>query len=115
MAGIYDVIIEQGATFSMRMTYRDSADAIVDLTGYTARMQVRPYHSSSKIILERSTANQTITLGGLLGTILVQATSVVTAALAAGTGVYDLELYSPIGTTVRLIEGRVTISPEVTR
>ena len=41
-AGIYDIIIEQGATFTLSATWKDSAGAAINLTSYSARMQVRP-------------------------------------------------------------------------
>lgn len=40
-AGIYDTIIEQGATFSRVFTYQDSAGAGINLAGFSGRMQVR--------------------------------------------------------------------------
>lgn len=115
MAGIYDIEIEQGATWSLLLTYKDGAGNVVDLTGYTARMQARPFARSPKIILERSTQAGTILLGGQAGTVTIKATAAETAALKAGTGAYDVELYSPIATTIRLIQGKFTISAEVTR
>ena len=40
-AGLYDITIEQGATFQMNLTWKDSTGSPVNITGYTARMQVR--------------------------------------------------------------------------
>jgi hypothetical protein len=41
-ATTYDILIEQGATYSQVITYKESG-AAVNLTGYTARMQVRSH------------------------------------------------------------------------
>jgi hypothetical protein len=41
-ATTYDILIEQGATYSQVVTYKESGVA-VNLTGYTARMQVRSH------------------------------------------------------------------------
>lgn len=115
MAGIYDITIEQGTNFSLNLTYKDSAQAPIDLTGYTAKMQMRPFASSARVFFERSTTNGTISLGGAAGTVLITATAEETAALNFLNAVYDIELYSPIDTTIRLLQGKVIMSQEVTR
>ena len=114
-AGIYNVTLEQGATFTRTITYNTSAGSPVDLTGYTAEMDLRPSYSSSTTVLSLSTANGRIALGGVAGTITLTVTAADMAALEApADGVYDLELYSG-GTTTRLLQGTWTISPEATR
>ena len=115
MAKKYDITIDQGATLSLVFTYKDVNNDRVDLTGYTARMQIREFHSSPGYVLNLSTANSSIVLGGANGTITVSATATQTAAIPIDSGVYDIELYSPTSTTIRLLQGAVFISPEVTR
>lgn len=115
MAGKYDIAIEQGATWTLNLTYRDGDNNLVNLTGYTARMHIRPFARSKTLILERSSAESTMILGGALGTLQVKATADETAALPPGSAVYDIELYSPGGSTIRLLEGEVQVSAEVTR
>lgn len=114
-AATYNILIEQGATFQLHIVYKDSNDAPVNLTGYTARMQVRQKYSDATALLTLTTANGAITLGGALGTIDVVAAADLTDEITARCGVYDLELQSPSGVVTRLIEGAVTISPEVTK
>ena len=111
-AGTYNIICDQGATFQRQITWNDTNGDPVDLTGYTARMQVRPTTDSTTLTLELTTGNNRITLGGAAGTIeLLVAASVMTMA---GDFVYDLELVS--GTIVtRLVEGFFTVRAEVTR
>ena len=100
-ATTYDLLIEQGATFSQVITYKESSVA-VNLTGYTARMQVRATLESASTLVELTTANSRIALGGAAGTITLTISATDTAALTAGRGVYDLE-------------GVATISRNVTR
>ena len=110
-ASTYDITIEQGATFSLLITYRDTAGALVDLTGYTAKMDIRTAVGGS-LIKTISTASGGITLGGAAGTITLAISATDTAAITSN-GVYDLELTS--GSTVtRLIQGGMTLSREVT-
>lgn len=114
-AGNYDLYMEQGATFSLVITWKDNSNSPIDLTSYTARMQVRRTKQSSTVIVEASTTDGRITLGGALGTITVVIPATVTDDIEAGCGVYDLEVESADGVVTRLIEGAVEFSKEVTR
>ncbi len=114
-AAKHDILIEQGATFRLNLVWKDSAGVPVNLTGYSARMQVRRSLNSSEPLLNLTTSNGAITLGGAAGTIAVVAAATLTDDINARSAVYDLELQSADGTVTRLIEGRATISPEVTR
>jgi hypothetical protein len=113
-AGKYDITIERGATFSLVLTYKDSTDALINLTGYTARMQIRRKIGDATFLLELTTENGRIALGGALGTITLSASAATTNELA-GSGVYDLEIISSGGQVTRVIEGKVHISDNVTR
>ena len=113
-ATTYDITIEQGATFSLVITYKDN-DTPVSLTGYTARMQVRATLESASTLVELTTANNRIALGGAAGTITLTISATDTAALTSGRGVYDLELVSGSGIVTRLLQGVATISRNVTR
>ena len=109
-AGKYDFTLEQGTTFSREITVQDSGSAM-NLTGYTPRMQMRSTHDSSTIALtftaSVSNASQ--------GKISLTATDTLTSAVEEGIYVYDLEIESSGGTVTRLMEGNVTVTPEVTR
>ena len=114
-AGTYDILIEKGATFQLSLTWKAPNGTPYDLTGYTARMQVRKAYSSTTTLLSLTSANSDIVLGGVAGTIIVTATATATAAIDATRGVYDLELVAPSGVVTRVLKGDVEISPEVTR
>jgi hypothetical protein len=114
-AGIYNLTIEQGATFILPVTWKDANDNPINLTGYTARMQVRQYKDSTAALVTATTENNGIVLGGALGTITITITATATAALPAIIGFYDLELVSGAGTVSRLLQGTATISAEVTK
>ena len=47
MATISNIFIDQGANFSTTVTIKDSEDAALNLTGYTAIAQLRKSHLSS--------------------------------------------------------------------
>lgn len=113
-AGIYDITIEQGATFTLSATWKDSTGAPVNLTGYSARMQVRPDYESEEVLVS-ITSTSGIVLGGALGTIVATVSATDTQKLNIQKGVYDLELQSTGGVVTRLLQGFATISREVTR
>jgi hypothetical protein len=113
-AGIYDITIEQGATFQLSATWKDSAGVPVNLTGYSARMQVRPSYESEETLASLTSAGGNITLGGALGTIIATISATDTQKLNIQEGVYDLELEIG-GVVTRLLQGKATISWEVTR
>lgn len=114
-AGKYDFYIEQGATFNQPIVWKDSAGTPVNLTNYTARMQIRKTVNSSTTLLSLTTQNGKITLGGSAGTITLLLIPSDTTSLETFCGVYDLELQSSSGFVTRLLEGQITISREVTR
>lgn len=111
----FDITINQGATFELTVTWKDSAGTAINLTGYSARMQVRETYSSASTVVSLTNGSG-ITLGGAAGTIAILISATTTAALTAPfSGVYDLELVSAGGVVTRLLQGAATVTPEVTR
>lgn len=87
----------------------------VDLTSFTARMQIRSDINSATIIVSLTTSNGGITLGGVDGTIALLLTAVQTATFTFDSAVYDLEIIDSTGIVTRLLSGNVILSKEVTR
>lgn len=83
----------------------------VDLTGATARMQIR---AGTTLLLELTTENGSLEITGP-GTIARHLTAAQTAALTWAKADYDVEVQYLDGTVHRYIEGPVTVDPEVTR
>jgi|688.fasta_scaffold1407272_2 hypothetical protein len=119
IAGIYRITCDQGATFERTLTvYNPSISGAsatpVNLTGYSARMQVRPETDSATVLVELTTENGRLALGGAAGTIDMEIEAEVTATIDRD-GVYDLEIYNNAGKVYRVIKGRFVLEPEVTR
>ena len=115
-----DIVIFQGATFNQTLFYETGEPSTpVNLTTppYTAKMQIRSKPESKAVILELSTTNGRIILNEATGSIRLFVSATDTALLSVcDKAVYDLELYdSGSGTTTRILQGNVIISPEVTR
>lgn len=109
-AGTYNFILEQGATFSRRLTVQENNSAL-DLTGYTGRAQMRSTHDSDSIALSFTVAISDAT-NGILS---MSASATSTASLTPGQYVYDVEIESSAGSVTRLLQGTVTVNPEVTK
>ena len=113
-AGLYNFAAEQGATLQRVITYTDPDEVIIDLSDYTAMMQVRPTAASATVILELSTGSG-ITIDGPAGTLTLEVDATTMSGLTPASYVYDLEITSPGSIVTRLIEGKFTVKAEVTR
>ncbi len=119
MAGRYDLTIDQGSTFLRTFIYKDSTGAVQDLTGHTAAMMIRKTHNAKGVpTFDGSSFPGALTIPNPTdGKIILTLTDEETQAFPAPfEGVWDLELELTAGTVVtRLLEGIVTITPNVTR
>ena len=110
-------VIEQGATYRHNL-YWLQPDKVtpVDMTGCTAKMQIRETKEASNFILELSTANSRLAIDLATGKISFYISDEDTNILKPIKGaVYDLEVTFPNGTVTRLCEGKISISGGVTR
>lgn len=110
----HDLYIVRGDTWSQAFIYESPADTPVDLTGYSARLQVRDNRLTNSIHLSLSSGDGDITLDAL-GNIEVTAEPAVTALLDFSKARYDLELTSAGGIVTTLIEGNIELIKDVTR
>tara|TARA_Y100000004_G_C8690071_1_gene317061 strand:+ start:58 stop:414 length:357 start_codon:yes stop_codon:yes gene_type:complete len=118
VAQTYNIHVDQGSTYTLTVSYIDASGAVVNLTNYEARMQVRETVESTSTLASFTSspaAGLAVTAGA--GTVTLTITSTQTAAYSFKNGVYDLEIYdnSVPAQVVRLIQGRFVVNPEVTR
>jgi len=129
-AGRYPLYIEQGASLDFEVQYLDSEGNPVDLSGYSARMQIRPTIDSSTIYVTLSSSLQPDGTGlnmsgshglkpptsGSIGIFISACTS---SLFEFGDAVYDLEIFAPTDincpVVTRILQGPVRLSKEVTR
>lgn len=114
--------IYQGATFSKRLQWSTASPedptvpgTPIDLTGCTARMQIREEKTASAVLLELTTENGRLTITPEEGRVDLLLTDEETTEVTWETGVWDLEIVHPGGEVTRLVEGTVSVSLEVTR
>lgn len=87
----------------------------VDLTGYTARMQIREKVESAAVLHELSTTLGNIVLDNTAKSITLVIPASTTATFNFNSAVYSLEMVSSAGQVTQLITGTFTLVKEVTR
>jgi hypothetical protein len=114
MSNKLNLELKQGEDFYRLLTFRDENAALMDLTGYTFAGQIRAsYDDELFLSFTFSVLNQTTNRGEVEMT-LAKALSSAKTVNGKNKYVYDVERNS--GTrTVRVLEGVITISPEVTK
>lgn len=119
-ATIVDLTIEQGATYNLGFTWSQDDNGQpgepMDLTGSVIRMQIRRTQQSPVLVEALSTGpSPMITHGGTTGHIQVKIPPEATNLLTSKTARYDLEVVLPGTDVYRVIEGTVTVSPNITQ
>ena len=124
-AGKHSFIIEQGATTNLNIQWTNKSGSAVDLTGYQARMQIRPGIEASDVYISLSSSlspdGTGLNLSGSNGETPVESGSVGIYISAYSSSLlnfteayYDLEMINGREVT-RLLEGKVRLSKNVTR
>ena len=109
MASKTHLVIDQGTTFSSTLNLTDDNGDPLDLAGYTANSQMRKWYTSSNSLSFSTSINTSI------GTVTLSLSSNQTNAIVPGRYVYDVELTDNSGSVSRIVEGIITVTPQVTR
>jgi len=112
MAAIANLSIDQGASFSSDVTVKDANNNAFNLTGYTAAAKMAKGYASTRT---RTTITASISGDPTTGVVTLSMTAADTASLDAERYVYDLEItQTSTGTVTRVIEGIISVRPQVT-
>lgn len=108
MATKVNLVVDQGSTFSTSITFNDENGNTINFSSYSGAAQMRKHFTSSNStsFAVSLTSNGVVTLS---------LTANQTGNLVAGRYVYDLEVTDAANVISRLIEGIVTVTPNVTR
>jgi hypothetical protein len=111
MATKANLVIDQGSTFSTDLNLTDDNGDALNLIGYTANSQIRKWYTSIN-----AAASFTTSINTSSGVITLSLTSAQTSNLVSGRYVYDVEINDTAsGEVSRIVEGIVTVTPQVTR
>jgi len=105
-----NLYVEAGATFNRSLIYTNDDGSLFDLDDFTAELQVRETVASAE-----PTLTVTPEIDVETATVSWSFTATQTSTLTDATYVYAMELYGPDDLVIRLIEGVITVSPEIVR
>ena len=112
MAAIANLTLDKGATFNSDVTVKDANGNAFNLTGYTASAKMATGYTSTRT---RTTITCTVNADPTTGIVTMSLTADQTGALEEGRYVYDLEILQTSSSTItRVIEGVITVRPQVT-
>lgn len=103
--------IKQGDTFHLEILWNDSEGTPVDMTGCSARMQLRRT-PGGPLLLDMSTDNGRIALAAGSFTFDVDAQAM--QRLSAPDGVFDLQVEYPDGRIATILGGKFELIQDVT-
>ena len=108
----YDITIKQGETWTMNFVVNDDYDVPKDLTGYSAKVQIRN-KPGGDVYATMQTPSSGITINGGAGSVTLNLSATVTGTLNFQRGVYDIFLTSGAGVVSVPFEGDVIVNPRV--
>jgi len=111
--GTWNPVCRQGETFVRIITWEDGTGALVNLTGYAAKLELRDTQTAA--VVDSFTESTGLALGGALGTITWTMKATETAALPVGSLAYDLRLTSGTSVVTYLLAGHVNVQKRVTQ
>ena len=110
MATVSNLFVDAGADYSTIITVAATNGQPLNLTGYSVASQMRKSYSSSTVY------NFTTSVyDASQGKVRLQLNNSQSSAIPAGRWLYEVDITSPSGTQTRVLEGIVTVTPEITR
>lgn len=113
MAGQKNWEVDINTTYSFSVVYKDPNGNPIDITGSTAKMQVRNAQGD-KLAFTLTSPSGGITIDGPNGLITVKMTPTQTSKLFYPKSVYDLMLTDSQANKTKLVGGYLTASRSVT-
>lgn len=108
MANKVNIVMDQGTTFNTTYIIHDNLDEPINFTSYSANSQMRKsYSSSNSFVFSVSLSSN--------GGVSLSMNAATTSNITAGRYVYDVEVEDVSGIRSRIVEGIVTVTPQVTR
>lgn len=106
-----ELIIDQGSTFETELDLTGDDGVAINVAGYVFNGQIRKSYYSN-----RATANLTITVSDAAnGNVILSVNSATTSNIKPGRYVYDVKMKDTANVTTRILEGIITVTPQVTK
>jgi uncharacterized protein YndB with AHSA1/START domain len=114
MAGQKNFEVDQNATFSFVLEYKDDNGNAIDLNGASAKMQIRDIKGGAKLAVTLTSPSGGIVIDGLNGKLTITLTPTQTNKLFYPKSVYDIMLVDSNANKIKLLEGFMTLNRSVT-
>lgn len=114
MAGQKNFEVDQNTTFTFIVEYKDSDGDPIDLTGASAKLQVRDTKGGPKLAFTLTSPSGGITIDAPSGKITVTMTPAQTNKLFYPKSSYDLMVTELNSVKTKLVEGFIMLSRSVT-
>lgn len=109
MPANYDLRLYKGDYFPLKLTLKDNAGVAINLTGYTAKAQIRVNFD------DPAPYNFNATINAAAGEVNFELPSTVSSTIPAGSYIWDVQVTDPNGNTRTYIAGDVSVHDEVTK
>lgn len=106
--------VDQNTTFTFIVEYKDSNGNPINLTGASAKLQVRDTKGGTKLAVSLTSPSGGITIDAVNGKLTVKMTPTQTSKLFYPKSEYDLMLTDSNFNKTKLLEGFLTLSRSVT-
>ena len=106
--------VDQNTTFSFIVEYKDQNNSPINLTGASAKLQVRDSKGGSKLAFTLTSPSGGIIIDPLLGKLTIKMTPTQTSKLFYPKSEYDLMVTDSNLNKIKLIEGYLSLSRSVT-
>lgn len=103
-----DIQLVRGATVSFGLIW-GGENSPIDVTGFTANLQVRANAGDASAAFEFKNANSRVTIGGSNGLITFSMTAADSAALTLGNYVYALEVVDSTSKNILVMSGKLKV------
>jgi hypothetical protein len=111
MASFVELSCDQGTDFSVNIDLTNDDGSTINVTNYTFSSSIRKSYYSAN-----ATANLTVTIASAAnGNVALSMNAATTANIKAGRYLYDVKMKDSSNTTSRVIEGIITVFPQITK
>lgn len=106
-----ELTLDQGSSFETTVDLTNDDGTAINVTNYVFSSQIRKSYYSSNV-----TANLIVTVTNAAnGNVKMSLDAANTANIRAGRYLYDLKMVTDTNVTTRIVEGIITVTPQVTR
>lgn len=111
MASFLELNCDQGTDFNVNLDLTNDDGTSINVANYSFNSSIRKSFYSANV-----TANLVVVVADAAnGSVSLSMNAATTANIKAGRYLYDVKMITPSNTVSRVIEGIITIAPQVTR